>query len=78
MDRCYVKNGYERNAKKQLMLLAPDVIIAMDRPSQDIAQLHRTEHSPEITVCYWTRQRNVSDADKLDSLRRCLTVRQGM
>ena len=75
MNCCYVRNGYERNAKKQLMLLAPGVIIAVDGKSRDVAQLHRKEHSPETTVCYWTRRYNVSDADKLDSLRTCLGER---
>ena len=75
MNFNYVMRGYERNAKKQLMLLAPGVIIAMDGPSRDVAQLYKTEHSRETTVCYWTRQRNVSDAVRLDSLRACLDGR---
>ena len=74
MSRDYVLNGYERNAEKQLMLLVPGVIIAMDGPSRDVAELYRTKHSQETTVCYWTRQRNVSDADRLDSLRVCLDL----
>lgn len=71
----YVMSGYERNAEKQLMLLAPGVVIAMDVPSRNVAQLYRMERSPETTVCYWTRQRNVSDAHRLDSLRACLDER---
>ncbi len=75
MNGRYVESGYEKNAEKQLVLLAPRVIIAMDRPSQDVARRYSTEHSPETTVCYWTRRRNVSDADRLDSLRACLDGR---
>ena len=75
MNFNYVMRGYKRNAKKQLMLLAPGVIIAMDGPSRAVAQLYKTEHSRETTVCYWKRQRNVSDAVRLDSLRACLDGR---
>ncbi len=75
MNCDYVMSGYEKNAKKQLMLLAPGVIIAVDGPSRCVAHLYKTAHSPETTVCYWTRQRSVSDADRLDKLRKCLDGR---
>lgn len=72
----YIVSGYERSLKRQLTLLAPGVVIAMDTPSRNIAQLHKMECSPETTVCYWTRRRNVSDAERFDSLRACLDGRE--
>ena len=70
MSREYIMKGYERHLKKQLFLLAPGMIIAMDRPSKAVGELYRHESGTEIKVRYWNRGYHVSDAERFEELLR--------
>ena len=71
MSRRFVDNGYEKHLKKQMALLSPGTVIAMDQRSEESANRYRREEVPETTVCYWTRQRNVPDSQRFAALRAC-------
>ncbi len=72
MSRRFVDNGYEKHLKKQMALLSPGTVIAMDQRSEESANRYRREEVPETTVCYWTRQRNVPDSQRFAALRACI------
>ena len=68
MRHRFVMNGYEKHLKRQLALLAPRVVVAMDRPSEVVAKYYKNESAPETTVCYWSRGHHVSDAERFREL----------
>ena len=72
MKERFLANGYERHLKRQMALLTPGTVVAMDRPSEDAAKRYKREQAPETKVCYWTRQRNVPDAERRTALRECI------
>ena len=71
MKQEFLANGYEKHLKRQMVLLAPGAVIAMDRPSEEYAKRYRDEACPRTTVCYWNRGRHVSDAERFEALREC-------
>ena len=75
ISRRFIVNGYEKHLKKQMLLLTPGTVIAMDRPSEYAAERYRREQAPEMKVCYWTRQRNVPDTERLAALQVCMDAR---
>ena len=72
MSRSFVGNGYKKHLKRQMLLLRPGTVIAMDRPSEDSANRYRREEAPEMRVCYWTRQRSIPDSQRFAALRACI------
>ena len=64
--RSYIEQGYEKHLKGQLALLSPGKIIAMDRPSNEIAERYRDEEVPELDVVYFTRKPDAhAERDKI-------------
>ena len=67
--RDHIEQGYRRYLKGQLDLLSPGLIVAMDKPSCDIAERYRDEASPTMDVEYFPRKRDDHSGRK-EALRR--------
>ena len=72
MPERFLTNGYEKHLRRQMVLLSPGTVVAMDRPSEAAAKRYRRAQAPETRVCYWTRQHNVPDAERLAALQECI------
>ena len=58
MPQAYLDAGYSRHLVRQLPAVAPEVIIAIDRPSQNAALRYQREEAPRTEVIYYTRKRD--------------------
>ena len=58
--RSYLNNGYNKLLKKQLDTLSPERIVAMDKPSNEIALKYKYEVAPDMAVTYYTRGRGTA------------------
>lgn len=65
----HIEQGYRKHLKGQLALLSPGLILAMDKPSYDIAERYRDEAAPTMDVEYFPRKRDDHSGRK-DALRR--------
>lgn len=62
MKKIYLDNGYVKHLKRQLDLLSPSHIIAMDRPSEKAAIRYKKESATRIKVTYYNRGYHASAA----------------
>ena len=46
MKEEFLANGYEKHLRRQMVLLAPGTVVAMDRPSEDSGEALQTGTSP--------------------------------
>ena len=60
----YFERAYEKHLREQVELLAPKLVIAMDRPSQKMAERFKEERNPKLDVKYFTRKRDAHDERK--------------
>ena len=56
--RGHIEKGYEKHLKRQLDLLSPGLVIAMDKPSNAIGQRYRDEADPNMEIVYFPRKRD--------------------
>ncbi len=79
MSRRFLDNGYDNHLFRQLDLLAPKHIIAMDRPSERAAIRFKEESGSKIAVNYYNRGYHASDARKktLKKIKRAYSSRGG-
>ena len=77
MSHRFIMNGYKEHLKGQMDQLVPGMVVAMDRPSEEMAMRYQDESEPGMTVCYWNRGRHVSDAERLEGLGHCVESRHG-
>ena len=73
MSRRYLDNGYNRHLSRQLHLLAPKHIIAMDRPSEAAAIKFKEESSSKVRVTYYNRGYHASD-DRKRTLKKIMRI----
>jgi hypothetical protein len=66
MPRQYLEAGYDRHLVQQLRVVAPKIIIAIDRPSKQAA-LRYTLEAPHTEVIYYTRKRD-AHAERKETL----------
>ena len=68
MKSAYLDNGYTKHLQRQLEVLSPGHIIAMDRPSERAALAYRGDSGSEVKVIYFTRKRD-AHPERDDTLR---------
>ncbi len=56
--RDHIEKGYQKHLKGQLDLLSPGRIVAMDKPSNNIAERYRDGALPTLEVVYFPRKRD--------------------
>lgn len=64
MSKRYLDNGYNRHLLRQLRLLEPSHIIAMDRPSENAARKFKKDSRSKVRVIYYNRGYHASDIRK--------------
>ena len=57
--------GYERHLRRQLDILRPGLIIAVDRPSERFSRTWAGAQTDESDVFYYTRRRDAHAERKL-------------
>ena len=69
MSKRYLDNGYAKHLSRQLALLSPKHIIAMDRPSERAALRFKEESRSKVRVIYYNRGYHAA-ADRKKTLKR--------
>ena len=75
-DQIYLDNGYEKHLKRQLDILSPSHIIAMDRPSEKAALRFQENFESKIEITWYNRGYHAAESRKktLKRLKRMYSI----
>ena len=68
VGKSYLRSGFYIHVKRQLDILSPSHVIAVDRSSEDAANLYQRLFDPDMTVTYFTRG-HTAYAQRTDTLK---------